>query len=196
MFIYIFLLIVILLVIIVKYTTIQIEICNFKLAIPKNMGRIINEDYKIIIKLFLFKKLQYRRFNLTKEKFEKIKNKNNFQRLETKFKEKNIKFNLKKIKNIKQLKIDLNKLDLQMNIGFTDAANTAILVGGVSSIIAIFLGKFTNNNDLLFWKVIPVYKDKKILKMKLNCTIQLKLINIIYSIYLLITNTKTRDSHS
>lgn len=191
MFIYIFLFLIILIVITLMYTTIQLEIHNLKLIIPKSIGEIINEDYKIIINLYLFKRFKYKKIILTKEKFVKIKNKNNFQRLETKFKEKNIKFNLKKIKNIKQLKIDLNKLDLQINLGFTDAANTAIIAGGVSSVIAIFLSKIKNNNKSLFWKVIPVYKDKKILKIILNCTIQLKLINIFYVIYLLAANRKS-----
>ena len=193
MFIYIFLfflLLVTILVIIVKYTIIYIEIYNFRVSINNGFSRIIGKDYKIIIKLYLFKKFNYKKFCLTEEKIGKIKNKNNFKKLETKFKEKNIKFNLRKLKNIKQLKLDLNKLELQINLGFTDAANTAIIAGGVSSIIAIFLSKITNNNKSLFWKVIPVYKDRNIFNMTLNCTIQLRLINIFYSIYLLTSNIK------
>ena len=80
MFIYIFLFLIILIVITLMYTTIQLEIHNLKLIIPKSIGEIINEDYKIIINLYLFKRFKYKKIILTKEKFVKIKNKNNFQR--------------------------------------------------------------------------------------------------------------------
>lgn len=193
MFIYIclfFLLLVILLFIIVKYTTIQLEIHNCNFNIPKRVGRIINEDYKIIIKLYLFKKFKYKKIILTKDKLEKLKNKNNFKNLETKILKNNIKFNIKKVEVIKKLKVNLNKLDLQIIFGLKDAANTAILAGGVSSIIAIILSKITKNNELLFWKVTPLYKDRDIFKVRLNCKIELELINIIYLLYLIASNTK------
>ena len=195
MFIYIFLfflLLVILLFIIVKYTTIQLEIHNFNLNIPKSVGRIINEDYKIIVKLYLFKKFKYSKIILTKDKLEKIKDKNNFKKLETKIMKRNIKFNLKKVEEIKKLKVNLNKLDLQIIFGLKDAAKTAILTGGISSIIAIILSQIAKKNESLFWKVTPLYKEKDIFNIFLNCTIQFNLINIFYLIYSLSHHSKSK----
>ena len=181
MFIYIFLLFFLIcfsLVIIIKYTTIEIELNKLEITIPKKNRRTVNQDYKIIINIYLFEKLKVIKLILTKEKLEKKKRKINLKKIEKKIIGKNNKLNFDSIQNIKQLKINLNKLDLKIRIGLNDAACTAILVGGISSIIGLILNRIVKNDESFFWNVIPLYEEK-IINININFKIKVKLINII-----------------
>ena len=70
-FFYLSLGLLIILTILIVFTTIQIHIENIRLEIPKKKERNINKKYKITIKLYIFEKINYFKLDITKYKMEK-----------------------------------------------------------------------------------------------------------------------------
>lgn len=177
----IFLSIIILVTIVVIFTTIQIHIQNIKYSTDKINGTKLNKHYKITIKLYLLEKINYFKIDITKNRAEKQVIKENISKLKTDIiKDKN-NFNLKALKAIKYLKFEIKKINLKINIGLKDAAKLAILVGGISGIIGGFLPKFIEEKAK--WKIIPIYQNRNLINIDLDCIISLKMIHIIYTIY-------------
>ena len=87
------------------------------------------------------------------------------------------------LKILDYLKIELKHLNLKILIGTEDAGITAILVGIASSIFSILLKKLIKGNNNNYWEIMPIYQDKNLLKLNLDCIINFKLIHIIYTIF-------------
>ena len=156
-FFYLSLGLLIILTILIVFTTIQIHIENIRLEIPKKNGRNINKKYKITIKLYIFEKISYFKLDITKYKMEKR----------------------------------VIRKNLKMVLGTEDTAQNAIIVGTISSIIAIIMGVLSEKKILAIgegkenqinWKIIPLYQNRNLLNIDLNCIISFKLIHIINAI--------------
>ena len=163
-FFYLSLGLLIILTILIVFTTIQIHIENIRLEIPKKNGRNINKKYKITIKLYIFEKINYFKLDITKYKMEKSVIRKNIEKL---------------------------KRNLKMVLGTEDTAQNAIIVGTISSIIAIIMGVLSEKKILAIgdgkenqinWKIIPLYQNRNLLNIDLNCIISFKLIHIINAI--------------
>ena len=174
-FFYLSLGLLIILTILIVFTTIQIHIENIRLEIPKKNGRNINKKYKITIKLYIFEKISYFKLDITKYKIEKDKNN----------------FDMKQISKLRKMNIKIKKIDLKMVLGTEDTAQNAIIVGTISSIIAIIMGVLSEKKILAIgegkenqinWKIIPLYQNRNLLNIDLNCIISFKLIHIINAI--------------
>ena len=72
------------------------------------------------------------------------------------------------------IKVEIKKIDLEVQIGLRDAANTAILTGGIAGIIGIIWRKPK-------YKIIPIYANKDILKIKLDGIFTIDFMYYIYS---------------
>lgn len=181
----IILIMIILLNILTIFTTIQIHIQNIKYSTDRDNGRHLNKNYKIEIKLYFLEKIRYFKLDITKKKMERVKIQKNLDKVKQKMiKDKN-NFDIKLLKFLKYLNFKIKKIKLNIDIGLEDAAANAICVGTVSSIIAIILGNFMKKNNQNFWKVTPIYKNRNLLNVNLDCIFSLKLIHIIYTIYIL-----------
>ena len=150
---------------------IGIEIENLIINTEKPKGEKINKECNICLFLLVFGKIK-----LFKKNFKKLKIKNfNFQRkdIDIKFlKNTDFKINYKELlKNI-----DIEQIELYLQIGTENAAITAILVGIISSFIGIILKKPK-------YQITPIYINKNLLKLELNCII---------SIYLMQKSINTR----
>ena len=97
----------------------------------------------------------------------------------------NLKKNNKKINLtiLEDLKLEIKNFNLKILIGTEDASFTAILVGIASSIFSILLKKLIKGNNNNYWEIMPIYQDKNLLKLNLDCIFSLKLIHIIYTIF-------------
>ena len=62
----------------IRFTTIEIELQNIRYSTDKREGRNLNPDYKIEIKLYLFEKIKFFKFDITKLKMERLKLKKSF----------------------------------------------------------------------------------------------------------------------
>ena len=190
-FFYLSLGLLIILTILIVFTTIQIHIENIRLEIPKKNGRNINKKYKITIKLYMFEKINYFKLDITKYKMEKRVIRKNIEKLKRKIEKDKNNFDMKQISKLKKMNIKIQKINLKVFLGTEDAAQNAIIVGTISSIIAIIMGVLSEKKILAMgdgkenqinWKIIPLYQNRNLLNIDLNCIISFKLIHIINAI--------------
>ena len=94
---------------------------------------------------------------------------------------------------IKRLKIKLSKINLNIDIDTKNVLVTTGIVTLTSIIISNILSRFVkvNKKNYYKYKIIPSYKNKNILKIDFNCIINVKMVHIIYIIYILLK--KRRD---
>lgn len=178
-FFYFILLITLLLLNLLLFTTIQLQISINKKQIS---------EYQIQVKLYIYEKINYFKLNITPKKIKRKKIQKKINKLKAKIKKNKSNFDIKKLKELKNLKPELKKLNLRLSLGLEDSAQTAICTGTISSIIAILLGIVSTIQDNLKetqvnWKIIPIYQNKNLLNIDFNCIINIKLIHIIYTIY-------------
>ena len=151
---------------------IGIDIENLIINTEKPKGQKINKESKIYVYLLIFGKIK-----LFKKDAKKMKQPN--LKLENKnidlglifFRKKEIKINYKEL--LQNIDIDVKKIDLNAQIGTQDAALTAILVGILSSLLGIILKKTK-------YQINPVYVNKNILTVKIECIISIYLMQYIY----------------
>lgn len=164
----------ILVIIIVLIATTELRLC----VSIKDMS------FKSYLKIYVLKSILIAKIDLTKKRKKYIKNK----RIRKKFK--NLSKNKTKfIKEIyfvlKDVKLNLKKLDFKINISTTDCILTSYTVFILSNIIAFFI-KFTNvkiNLKNFKYMINPLYVNQKILNIKLDCIITTNLVHIISILY-------------
>lgn len=141
-------------------------------------------SFKSYLKIYVLKSILIAKIDLTKKRKKYIKNK----RIQKQFK--NLSKNKTKfIKEIylilKDIKLNLKKLDLKIDISTTDCILTSYTVFILSNIIAFFI-KFTNvkiNLKNFKYMINPLYVNQKILNIKLDCIITTNLVHIISILY-------------
>ena len=86
--------------------------------------------------------------------------------------------------SLKKSNIQLECIKLRADICTTDAVLTSYLVAVVSSAIALLirLSKAKIDYKNFFYKINPVYTDKKILNIRLKCIISINFVHIIITI--------------
>lgn len=173
--------------ILIVFSKIKISIENIKFTSYKVNNRHLQEDYKVEIKLYILKIIRVLNIRITKDKLEKSK----FKNIETKLLIKDMKMDINILDVLKQLDIDLEKLDFKFQVGTENAAFTSILFGLISSLIPILLRNKISNIKEQKIEVIPIYTNENLLNIELSCIFNIKMIHIIYIIYIL--NKKRRD---
>lgn len=138
----------------------QIEVEDF--IIDTEAEYVIDKNNKIYISFFVFEKINFQK---QIRKINKFKYKLSLYIIEWKKIEKDY----GKSANYMELK----KIDLLIQIGIEDSAITAIAVGIISSILGVLVRKPK-------YEVVPVFKNKNLFKLKLNCIIRVHLIHYIY----------------
>ena len=125
------------LIILVINSTIQLNIKNLEVG---NINK-ENNNYQVEILLKVFDKFTVYKTVVSKEKMQKIYDSKILKKLHIKQDLKNeIKFRKQEFLEIlKRVQIEIVKFNLKINIGLEDAAITALVVGGLSSIISIIL---------------------------------------------------------
>lgn len=164
----------ILVIIIVLIATTELRLCI----------SIKDMNFKSYLKVYILKSILIAKIDLTKKRKKYIKNK----RIQKQFK--NLSKNKTKfIKEIylilKDIKLNLKKLDLKIDISTTDCILTSYVVFILSNIIAFFI-KFTNvkiNLKNFKYMINPLYVNQKILNIKLDCIITTNLVHIISILY-------------
>ena len=161
-------------------TEIKVDIKDFEFKI-KNKNCELNKKCIITFKLCIFNKLNYLkiRTNIDKLKLSESNNKYN------KIKRHVVKNDSIKVRDIQnKLKVKYEKIDLNITIGEENAAVSAILTGVISSIVSVIIGKHFSDIKEIKWNVEPMY-NINVLKLSLNCIINIKLIHIINTIIMM-----------
>ena len=176
---------------IVMFSKINIIVKNIKISSQKINGRYIQDDYQIIFQIALFRIIKIFEITINRDKLKKISSERRLEKIKNKIKKSDIKINKKMLKEIKNLKFEISDLNLIIKLGTEDAALTAILTGILSSLFGIVLkNKIDDDKDNEF-KIIPVYINKNLINLKLDCIISFKMLHIIYMLYIL--NKRKRD---
>ena len=184
------------LIILVINSTIQLNIKNLEVG---NINK-ENNNYQVEILLKVFDKFTVYKTVVSKEKMQKIYDSKILKKLHIKQDLKNeIKFRKQEFLEIlKRVQIEIVKFNLKINIGLEDAAITALVVGGLSSIISIilpFLLKPTNLKNCRYL-IMPLYMQKNLYNIKLKGIIKLKVVHIIYVIYILVMKRRDEDERA
>ena len=89
--------------------------------------------------------------------------------------------------------IKIEKLDLDIKVSLSDSIITAFSVVIITTIISIVLARKIDeyNKNKYIYIVSPVYKNKPMFKVKLNCIIDIKIVHIINVIYMLIKKKRS-----
>lgn len=164
---FLFILIGILFLVLAIHTSkIGIEIQNLIFNTENINNELINKDGKIYVYIVLFGKIKLLKKNVRNVKFLK---KNMDIKL---LKNNNLKIDYKEF--IKNTRVNVEYIDLNIQIGIEDATLTAISVGIVSSILGVILKKPK-------YQVVPIYSNKNVLKIKLDCIFTIYLMHYIYN---------------
>lgn len=185
-----FICLIILILIILSLSTISIAIDKFSFSNyeENTEKKDIQLDYNIKIQLLLFQKIKYFQFTINKEKLkkynltEKLKN-INYYKLSKDMPKLN-----KDIKIIEKLKLlELKKLNMKINIGTEDVILTSLLILFLSTGVPMILTNIIKEYDKkdYYYRILPLYKNKNILKITINCIIYIKLVHIIHVLYIL-----------
>ena len=181
------------LIILVINSTIQLNVKNLEVG---NINK-ENNNYQVEILLKVFDKFTVYKTVVSKEKIQKIYDSKILKKLHIKQDLKNeIKFRKQEFLEIlKRVQIEIVKFNLKINIGLEDAAITALVVWGLSSIISIILPFLLKPANLKKCKycIMPIYMQRNLYNIKLKGIIKLKVVHIIYVIYILVK--KGRDEN-
>lgn len=187
-FIVIFILIVLILATILSTMYFKIENLN-----------ISNENHKfkfnaiIYIELYFLDKIKIFKLKINPEKIN-LKEKIDFDKLKNELPKK---VETKKI--IQKLKIELEKIDLNIEIGTQDVLITSGIVAILGSAIGIVLGRMIKkyDSDKYSYLIIPNYKNINLIKVSANCIVKVKMVHIISIIYfLLIKRRKNKNERT
>ena len=162
---------IIILLIAIHTSKIGVEIEKFNLDTERPKGHKISHNSKIYILIFIFGKIKIFKKQIKKVKTNKVKLKKDEIDIKI-LKSKKLKINYKEL--LKKIEVEIRSIDLEVQIGLRDAANTAILTGGIAGIIGGILRKPK-------YKIIPIYANKDILKIKLDGIFTIYLMHYIYS---------------
>jgi len=166
-----------------------------------------NRNFLITVSLKIFN------MHWIKIKIDKDKLANEYIKEKLKVEEKNINvnkemrniFNIcknnKSIKNeLKKMKLRLEELNLKIDIGIEDCVLTSYAVGIISILISNLLPhiiqKNIKNSEIINrykYQIAPIYMNKNLYKINLNCIIGAKLVHIIYIIFLIKKEEKRRS---
>lgn len=162
----------------------KLEIKIYNLDISTARKETIKKGSEAILRIIIFNKIPIAKINLKKLKNKKVNLGAVIERTKKLEQEGNKqKWLIGLIKSLKDFKIEIKEADLKVELGTEDAAVTAITVGLIASILGIILKgqKF---------EIMPLYQDKNILNIKLNCIFRLNLMHYIYK-----TVSKGRDEN-
>ena len=173
--------ILIFLVLLITFSTIRIQVENFEASNMKNMKK--PKNYKIKIALYLFNKIKWIWISLDDKKIQKISQKSKWSEVDIK------KYvDVKDIKLVKKLSPKISFLNLKVKLGAFDILTTTYLVAILSTFIAVLLPytikKYKKEN--YYYEILPVYSDKNLYEIKLNCIIEEKMVHIISIVYALL----------
>ena len=143
-------------------------------------------DFTVNVGLYLFNKIKILGVTVNKEKF---KNRKIFEILKQQVKENKIDISLKSedMDIFKKSHINLEQIDTKIQIGTEDVIITSAIVGVLASTIGIVLGQVIKKYEEGKYRyvILPYYNRKNIFQLELNCIIYVRLVHIIYVIYML-----------
>lgn len=176
------LIIVISLFFVIIFSTLKIEIKNFKIS---NLEKSKENTfiYEIIISLEILNKLKYFSLNLNAKKIRKITLKMHLDK--TKLKELEREISLSDIKEITNIKPKISYMDLQLKLGIEDILATTYAVPIISTLISILLPLLVEKENLrnIKYEIKPMYNMGNIYDINLDIGIKVKILKVLNTAY-------------
>ena len=172
-------------------STLHIQIKNLSIS---NMQTKNNTKYAIIFSIYFANKIKYIWFNLNSKRAKKIYSKVQLEKIDLK-KFKKV-FKLSDLKELTKLHLKISDLNLEMNIGTKSPLVTSFLVVTISNAISLLLPHLVNNlkDNRYFYNIKPLYYNKELYKINLDCIIEIKMVNIINVIYYIFLKKGRREN--
>lgn len=191
---------IIIITIILLFSKIKINVNKFNyLSInPKNR----KTDYNIIIQLIILKKFPILEIKFNKNniiKIEKIKRKikNKFETFDFTEIEKDKEIKKKILEIIKKLKIDIDKINLNIEIGTENAVLTSFIIPVVATLLTYILKNNIKNNVIKSeenkFKIKPIYYNQNLLNILFSGIFEIEMIHIINIICILIKKEGVKE---
>lgn len=172
-------------------STLHIQIKNLSIS---NMQKKNNTKYAIIFSIYFANKIKYIWFNLNSKRAKKIYSKVQLEKIDLK-KFKKV-FKLSDLKELTKLHLKISDLNLEMNIGTKSPLVTSFLVVTISNAISLLLPHLVNNlkDNRYFYNIKPLYYNKELYKINLDCIIEIKMVHIINVIYYIFLKKGRREN--
>lgn len=163
-------------------STLRVEIKNLQIT---NYPEKFLSSYSIVLGLYFWDTICIFSYTLDNKKLKKIYDKEKSKVAELEKMKEYLKPYSKTWEKIKKLDIKVRKLKLTAKIGTEDAVLTSFLVAILASLISIFLPNIAINQkeENYQYDILPLY-NKNVYDLQLNCIIQMKMVHIIYVIYI------------
>lgn len=182
------------------FSTLKIEIKNFKtsnLTTNKEKSTFTNSKkyskYEVNIALEILNKLKYFSLNLNSRKIKKITLKMHLDK--TKIKELEREISISDIKEVMNIRPKISYMDLKLKLGIDDVLLTTYSVPIISTLISILLPYTVENKDVnnIKYEVKPIYNNGNVYDMKLNIGVKIKVIKILNAVYKIYKSKKDKN---
>ena len=158
--------------------------------------RPLQNNYTIYIRLYLFNKIKWLSIKINNKKIKKFEKGKLLKWLDKKvgmrieeeirhigtliLKERKKIFSKQAWEYVKGLNIKISKLKMSLDIGTGNAIITSYLTAFAGTVISILLAFAIENykKENYSYKITPLYKNQNLLKMDLNCIINIKMVHI------------------
>lgn len=181
-FLFILLIIAILINVIILLSKIQIQIKNVYFNSSKPKGK-LDANYKIIIILYILKKIPILKINVTQSKLKKLKLKEKVRQAEIDIIQNKKKIDKEILYELRKIKVQIKYWNLELLLGTEDAKITALIVGYLSIFLGIYLNKKISKHENKKFSIQPVYLGQNILKLIFEGIFEIKTVNIINIIW-------------
>ena len=174
-------------------STLHIQIKNLSVS---NMEPKNKSEYAIIFSLYLGNKIKWIWFKLNDKKIRKMYSKMQLEKLD--FKKFRKDFKVKYIKQLPKLQPKISYLNLDANLGVISPVTTSFLVATIAAIISIALPYLAKslNKERYIYNIKPLYYNKNLYKINLNCIIEIKMVHIINIIFVFIKKGRKKNEQS
>lgn len=181
-FLFILLIIAILINVIILLSKIQIQIKNVHFNSSKPKGK-LDANYKIIIIVYIIKKIPILKINVTQSKLKKLKLKEKVRQAEIDIIQNKKKIDKEILYELRKIKVQIKYWNLELLLGTEDAKITALIVGYLSIFLGIYLNKKISKHENKKFSIQPVYLGQNILKLIFEGIFEIKTVNIINIIW-------------
>lgn len=184
----------ILIILAIVCSTIKIDVQRLKFSNGERKN--LQYDYLIFLELLFLNRIKIMKLTLTPQKLKALNEKVKINEKIQKINVKNIKKDLPDKSEVKELgkKLDvrLEAFHFHLEIGTKDVIITSAIVAVFASLIGILLPKWVRRycEEKYQYKIIPIYQNQNVIKLSLNCIIQVKVIHIINIIFTFVKKRK------
>lgn len=179
------------------FSTLKIEIKNFKVSNlytnkENTISTNLNEPFKyeIDIALEILNKLKYFSLNLNDKKIKRITLKMHLDK--TKIQELERKISISDIKELIKIKPKISYMNLKLKLGIDDVLLTTYSVPIISTVISILLPYIVEQKNVnnIRYEISPIYNRGNVYELNLSIGVKIKIIKILNAVYRIYKNKK------